>query len=271
MPNQYPEIYTQFLATSLIVAILIGFVVLLTVFYQKRKIQQQKEMELLKAEMEKEILSTRMEIQEAVQRDISMEIHDNVGQTLLLTNVNLTILANQIAADPDALQIVQECRDLVKKSLEDLTYLSRSMHPDRIVEIGFSEAIIYELEHLKRKNILDFTFDMDTNIIQQMTFKPNIQLLLFRIYQEGIKNILKYASASKVSLSIVHKNQGLVMLLTDNGVGFDPDDQRKQQGIGLLNMRRRVAIFNGTLDITSKPDKGTTVEVYIPNEQLTVN
>jgi len=268
MPDRYPEIYTQFIAITLIIGFLIGFVVLLTLLYQKRKMQQKKELQLLKVEMEKEMLSTRVEIQENVQRKISMEIHDNVGQTLLLTNVNLTILVNQIGQDSAALQLLQESRELLKKSMEDLTFLSRSMNPDRIVEIGVFNAIIDELANLERKNILRNVFEIDETITQNMELKPEIQLLLFRVYQEAIKNILKYADATLVEFRLLRKENGVVMSLKDDGIGFDQQQDGIIHGIGISNMQKRVALFNGSFQVNSEPGKGTLVQVFIPADQL---
>ncbi len=268
MPDQFPEIYTQFLAITLIVGFLIGFVVLLTFSYQKRKMQQKKELELLKVTMENEILSTRMEIQETVQRDISMEIHDNVGQTLLLANVNLTILINQIGQDASALQLIQESRELLQKSMEDLTYLSRSMNPDRIVEIGVFNAILYELENLARKNIVNSNLEIDESITLKMELKPEIQLLLFRIYQEAIKNMLKYSGASELYFKLISRDNGVEMSIKDNGKGFDQHEEGVKHGIGFNNMKKRVAFFDGTLLIQSEPGMGTIVQVFIPANQF---
>lgn len=267
MPDQYPEIYTQFLVITLIIGLLVGFVILMTLLYQKRKIQQKREMELLKVEMEKEMLNTKVEIQENLQRDISMEIHDNVGQTLLLTNVNLTILAKQIQEDSILLQLTQESRELVQKALEDLTFLSRSMNPDRIVEIGALRAIEYELENLRRKKILNVILEMDEVITQKLEQKPDIQLLLFRVYQESIKNILKYANATLVEFKLLRKENGIEMSIKDDGIGFEQDHAVKKNGIGLRNMQKRVALFNGSFRIISEPRKGTVVLVYIPMEE----
>lgn len=271
MPNhQYPEIYTQILANILIVVLLIGLVILLTLLYQKRKIQQNREMELLKAEMEKELLTTRVEIQENIQRELSMEIHDNVGQTLLLANVNLTILMSQIKENIEAIQLIQESKELLKKSMEDITAVSRSMNPDRIVEIGVFNAIAYELDVLKRKNILSVIIEIDEAMASDWQLKPEIQLVLFRIYQEGIKNILKYASASLVEFTLIRTQHGVDMLLKDNGVGFDLGLSEKRDGIGLRNIQKRVAIFNGSFDIESAPGKGTSLRIFIPSIEFTV-
>jgi two-component system NarL family sensor kinase len=268
MPDRYTEIYTQFIAITLIIGFLIVFVVLLTLLYQKRKMQQKKELQLLKMEMDKEMLSTRVEIQENVQREISMEIHDNVGQTLLLTNVNLTILVNQIGKDPAVLQLVQECRELLKKSMEDLTFLSRSMNPDRIVEIGVFNAIVHELENLERKNIVNSAIEIDQSIIMDMELKPEIQLLLFRVYQEAIKNILKYADATLVKFELHRKENGIEMSIKDDGKGFDQQQDGIKHGIGFSNMQKRATFFNGSFQVTSEPGKGTLVQVFIPADQL---
>jgi signal transduction histidine kinase len=199
-----------------------------------------------------------------------MEIHDNVGQTLLLANVNLTILMSQIKENIEAIQLIQESKELLKKSMEDITAVSRSMNPDRIVEIGVFNAIAYELDVLKRKNILSVIIEIDEAMASDWQLKPEIQLVLFRIYQEGIKNILKYASASLVEFTLIRTQHGVDMLLKDNGVGFDLGLSEKRDGIGLRNIQKRVAIFNGSFDIESAPGKGTTLRIFIPSIEFTI-
>lgn len=270
MQNAYPEIYTQFLTNILIVSILIGFIVFLTLSYQKKKLAQKKELELLKSEIEKEFIATRLEIHEEVLREISMEIHDNVGQTLLLTNVNLAILQRQMDKSSTSHEMVGEIKDLLSKAMDDLTHLSRSIHPDKIIEIGAFQAMENELLGLQSKGVYTVSVDIGKEIRNELNISPEVQVLLFRIYQELLKNIIKHAEASTIELKITQLIGGLVIILSDNGKGFDSSKNTDSKGIGLNNIEKRLQRFRGHLKIHSSEETGTSMEIFIPNEALTL-
>lgn len=268
MQFKHPEIFTQFLANMLIIGILVGFIILLTLLYQKRKIQQKREVEQIKAEIEKEILTTRLEIQEDIQRLFSSEIHDNVGQSLLLVNVNFTILLKQLNADPNALSLIRESKDLLTQSMENLTSLSRSMNPDRIVEIGVFKAISEELLQLSNKKIFEVEINIPQLFQDAINLKPDLQLVIFRIYQEAVKNILKYAEATQIRFGIEESENQIIIYIIDNGKGFDMSNLSNFTGIGLRNMQKRLAIFDGNVIVHSVLNEGTSIQLTVPYNKI---
>lgn len=268
MQFKHPEIFTQFLANMLIIGILVGFIILLTLLYQKRKIQQKREVEQIKAEIEKEILTTRLEIQEDIQRLFSSEIHDNVGQSLLLVNVNFTILLKQLNADPNALSLIRESKDLLTQSMENLTSLSRSMNPDRIVELGVLKAISEELIQLSNKKIFEVEIDIPQFFQDAINLKPDLQLVIFRIYQEAVKNILKYAEATRIRFGIEESENQIIIFIIDNGKGFDTTNLSSFTGIGLRNMQKRLAIFDGNVIVQSVLNEGTSIRLVVPYNKI---
>ncbi len=264
MPNQFPEVYIQLLTSIIIIGLLVGFVAFITLLYKRRKAEQKKEMELLKTQVEKELLTTKLEIQQEIEQAISMEMHDNVGQTLLLASVNLAIIDKQMEGTGELSKLVQESKLLITKSLEDITSLSRSMNPDRIVETGVFSVIENELSILAQKGLFQVSTNIDLTPEDRMSVLPEIQIIIFRIYQEAIKNTIKYAEASEVSLDITkHENQ-ISFSLKDNGKGFDTTNPEIHNGIGLRNMKKRVRIFAGALNINAAPGYGTTIQMLIP-------
>ena len=268
MQFKHPEIFTQFLANMLIIAILVGFIVLLTLLYQKRKIQQKREVEQIKAEIEKELLTTRLEIQEDIQRLFSSEIHDNVGQSLLLVNVNFTILLKQLNEDPNAVSLIKESKELLTRSMENLTSLSRSMNPDRIVEMGVFKAITEELRQLSDKKLFEITIHIPHIFQDPIQLKPDLQLVIFRIYQESVKNIIKYAEATKIKFEVKEYENELFISIIDNGKGFETTDLSSVTGIGLRNMQKRLAIFGGNVTVQSTINEGTCIQLIVPYNKL---
>ncbi len=263
MQNQFPEVYTQLLANMLIIGLLVAFIAFLSLLYQKRKQQQKKELELLKSNAEKELLNIKLEIQEEIERTISMEMHDNIGQTLLLANVNMSIAQKQITTDASVQSLIKETKELLMKSMEDITSISRSMNPDRITRLGIFTAITTELENLEHKKLFDVNIINEFTNEDQTLIKPEIQMILFRIYQEVIKNIIKYAQATAVSFEVVRVNEMVKMTIKDNGVGFDLN-KANNNGLGLRNINSRVSMFSGECLIDSTLGKGTSVQVIIP-------
>jgi two-component system NarL family sensor kinase len=263
MPNDYPEIYIQFLTTVVVTLVLIGCIVTILLSYQKKKILQQKKMAALQAEFEKELLQTRLEIQEEVLKNISMEIHDNIGQIMLLANVNASLL-QALPMPPGAPELIQETKKLLSKAIEDITSLSRSLHSDRITEIGIFKAMGIELEMLEKKGLFSTEFNTTAGDGPILLTK-DVQLVLFRIFQEVSKNIIKHAQASKVTVNIDKMPDGFSISITDNGIGLPAAKPSAAAGIGMRSMQDRVSMIGGKLELVSQPGQGTSVRIFVPN------
>jgi signal transduction histidine kinase len=266
MPNQYPEIYTQFLANILITSILIGFIISTLLLYQKRKRAKEKEIELLKNSFEKELLQTRLEIQEDVLKNISMEIHDNIGQVLLLANINVSMLESCRLTE-EAPAIIAETSEMLNKAIEDVSHLSRGLHSDRIIEIGVFNAIIYELELLSKKGI--YTIDIRNEYPEANTLLSNeTQLIVFRIFQELMKNIIKHSKATNIEFVLLKEDAGIEIQINDNGIGFDgfSSESIKQvvNGIGLRSIEARIKFIKGKMVVNSDSTEGTKISINLP-------
>ncbi|SJZ88432.1 sensor histidine kinase [Sediminibacterium ginsengisoli] len=267
MPNQYPEIYTQFLANIIIAISLIGFIITILLLYQKRKLLQEKEIQNLKSSFEKEMLRTQLEIQEDILKNISQEIHDNIGQIMLLANVNISLLQNMPMEAPAA-DLLKDTKDLVKKAIEDISQLSRGLHSERITEMGAFAAMQYELELFAQKKIFSITVENNLEYADAGILSANTHLLLFRMFQEIMSNIIKHASAKNVELRIVKMDDGIHIEISDNGKGFNFDTENSHQpafnGIGLRSLQSRASLFNGRVSIKSVLQIGTTISIFIP-------
>ncbi|MBV9988090.1 MAG: hypothetical protein JO301_10445 [Chitinophagaceae bacterium] len=264
MPAEYPEVYVQFLTTVAVTLVLIGCIVTILLSYQKKKILQQQKLAALRAEFEKDLLQTRLEIQEAVLKNISMEIHDNIGQIMLLANINASLLQS-MSMPPGAPELIQETKKLLSKAIEDITSLSRSLHSDRITEIGVFKAIETELELLGKKGLFETEFNIDPEELPGALPKES-QLVLFRIFQELSKNIIKHAKASKVTVAIRKLPAGFTLSVTDNGVGFETD-AAPAQGVGMHSLKDRIRMINGKIELDSAPGRGTSVNIFVPHQQ----
>lgn len=267
MPDQYTEILVPFIATVIIALSLVGFVVIIVKRYNEKKRAQEKEILVLKTVFEKELLKTRLEIQEEVLKNISMEVHDNIGQELLLANINVSILQS-LDLPPQAPALITETKQLLGKISEDIIRLSRNLHSDRITETGVFLAIIHDLELLENKGL--YTIHILNEDEQTGRDLPKeTQLLVFRMYQEIVKNIIKHAKADQIGLQIVKNENGIELMIKDNGVGFEykkPEENKldNSNGVGMRSLLSRVALFNGKIAINSVLQRGTEINIFIP-------
>ncbi len=236
------------ISTILIALIVIFLIVLFTVF-QRRKNQLLTEKEEEKKRFENEIAETQIEIREETLRNISWELHDNIGQLLTLAKIQLQ------NATPDNLNDISET---ITKSLNEIRSLSKLINPEFINNIKFKEAVALEIERFNRLKFIEATLTV-TGDEKEIDQKHGI--IMFRILQEFFSNTIKHARGSKLDVILNFKEDVLEITAKDNGVGFNIDEANKK-GIGLQNIKTRVELINAEADLKSIPNKGTTLNIY---------
>ena len=240
--------------------ILILLAVLLIVFIniqQKKKLIHAKEKNLMQSQFQQELLQTQIEIQEQTLKNISEEIHDNIGQALSLVKLNLNTFPKDINAD---LQIkVDDAELLVSKAIDDLRDLSQSMHGDKITAIGLQQAIAQELKFLQNTGRYKTLLQVGGN---GYSLPPQKEMVLFRIVQEALHNAVKHAKAKNIAVQLLYGPATFILMVTDDGVGFDSAAlQSSQTGIGLKSMQNRAALIGGNLLVHSNPGSGTSINI----------
>ncbi len=246
VPSQI-SIWLIFIGTASLSVLLIFFY-LLFIQYSRRKIEHLKQMKDLQFEYGQTLLKSQLEIQEQTLRHISREIHDNIGQVLSLVSLNLNTIT---VPDTDKLKFTSR---LVTKAIDDLRGLSKSLNPDRVQMIGITESIKTELDQLERTGI----FQTKLNIEQDLReISPEKTIILYRMVQEVLNNIIKHSRATKIIVDFNSVETGDLITITDNGCGFDLNNN--SPGIGLQNLRQRASMINAELNLTSKINEGTIV------------
>lgn len=207
----------------------------------------------------KELHKTELEIQEQTMKNISEEIHDNVGQVLTLAKLNMkTIDCN----DPKSLQEkVNSSSELIGKAIQDLRNLSKNLNVDYVTEMGLVNLIEYELERIKKigKHQTIFIQEGDPYTIAHQQF-------LFRIFQELLNNVIKHSEASLITVRVLFHPEKFELQILDDGKGFDFSSiyRNNQAGLGIRNIRHRVQIIGGQCKFVSAPGEGTAVNVTLP-------
>lgn len=257
--DQDPHNEITFVVVGVIIVFLVltGMLVFILLFYQKRKFQNFQRISSMEKHFNETLLQTQLEIQEQTFKNISQEIHDNIGQTLsfIKLNMNFVDLDKKIAAEEN----LAESKQLLTKAIQDLRDLAKMLNTDFIKDAGLVNAIEMQLSILKKMD----EYTVTSSVIGKSERYPlQNELVVFRIVQELLNNIVKHSGASKIDVAINYQPARLMITVRDNGNGFDVNDQ--QAGLGLRNMHDRVDMISGTLEIISSPGKGTTACIVLP-------
>jgi signal transduction histidine kinase len=244
--------------TIILFAIVVFFITFLFM-YQKRHHIHVQEIEGLKSAFQRTLLQSQLEIQKQTFNDISREIHDNVGQILSVTKMQLNFLDENNKFDK---QILKEARENISTALADLRDIAKSMSGDRLQSIPLDELISKEIAVLRKTSALDW--QVKTEGIQK-TIDNSKKLILFRIVQECLQNIIKHAEASRVLITFSYKTDKINIAILDNGKGFDTA-MKQNTGLGLQNIVSRAALIGGTAVIESNPGNGAKITITSPYE-----
>ena len=249
---------------STLIFLLLGCVLIFfLLYYRNSKNKQLLEKENMKVSFQRNLLQTQLEIQEQTLNTISQEIHDNIGQILSLAKLNLGTMDLQ---KPERLQQkIDDSRVLVGKAIQDLRDLSRSLNTDYVQQMGLQRAIEYELELLRKAGKHETRMDIQGAVYRLETQK---ELILFRIVQEILNNVIKHANASRITVQLNYKPELFILSVADNGEGFDisllKETENSKFGIGIKNMHNRAKLIGAEYSITSSKDNGTQVHISLP-------
>lgn len=245
--------------TILVIFLVAGIVGFLFTF-TKRSWKHQLEKEQLQTQFTQALLQTQLEIQEQTFKNISEEIHDNVGQVLSLAKLNLNTLGFE-----DNEKII-DTKNLISKAIADLRNLSHSMHSDRIAQLGLQQSIADELKLIS--NTGQFITDLK---ITGTTYSilPQKEMVLFRIIQEGLHNAVKHSKANSINVLLQYDPALFMLTVVDDGVGFDNEKlEAASAGIGFNSMKNRAKLIGGELALLSTINGGTNITVQLPKETL---
>lgn len=243
----------------ILILLFLGVLFLVMLFYyNNKKGQMSKEQQLMRATFDKQLLESKLEIQEETFNTISQEIHDNVGQILSLAKVQLGILEQRQNIEGD---LVSNAKESISQAMTELRDIAKSLSSERLQSLSLPESIAQEIRRINRSGFIKITAEVDgieKNVPDQQ------KLIAFRMVQEGFQNIIKHAKASEVKVSIQYREEWLYISIFDNGTGFNPEEElKKRGGLGLQNILRRAELVGGKASISSKPGEGTTLEIQI--------
>ena len=232
--------------TSVLVLLMTLTVVILFVVYQKRKNKLLHEQEDAKKRFEREIAETQIEIREETLRNISWELHDNIGQLLTLAKIQLQSASKENIA---------EVTETISKGLTEVRSLSKLINPETIKNIDLREAIQLEIDRFIRLQFIDASLEV---LGKPQKLEKKVSIIIFRILQEFFSNTIKHSKASELKVKLEYTITSLLITASDNGIGL-ASTEIKNSGIGMQNIKSRADLIEAKTQFISEKNKGTTL------------
>ena len=198
--------------------------------------------------------------QEEERGRLARELHDDVTQRLALLAIDIGREERNVPRSSGA-GALTSIRERVVRLSEDVHSLSYRLHPSVLEDLGLLEALKSESDRFSRTCPLR----LEVNAADIPESLPrDAALCLFRIAQEGLRNIARHAAANRAELSLRRLNGGLQLTISDDGVGFDPSRHHNRISLGHASMRQRAFQLGGNVNIDSSPGRGTTILAWVP-------
>lgn len=223
---------------------------------ERKKIESQ----LLNEQVHKQRLINQATIkaQEEERNRISAELHDNVNQLLMSSRLHIDVAKN---APDDQGELLSKASEYLLLAVEEIRTLSRELNSSVIGSVGLFKSISDIAYNMKQLNKVETLAEIDESVIARLTAEQ--QLMVFRVIQEQSNNIIKYAAASEVYITLREKDNMAQLLISDNGKGFDKEDE-KTKGIGFINIFNRVNTYDGTVEVLTSPGNGCLLDINFP-------
>jgi len=212
--------------------------------------KQSEEIEIEKSKR----ISSLLDGQEMERQRLARDLHDSLGQTVLAANMKLEMARN--AGPEKKQQCIHDTQELLKQIIQEIKTISNDLVPSILATFGISQGLDHLCKESFRNSGIRITFtgkDVPDNL-------PSIlQIYLYRIAQEATNNMIKHSSATEASIILTVDQDRVMLMIADDGIGFDPSIPAT--GNGILNMRERVRALRGQFEIRSAPGEGTQINI----------
>jgi PAS domain S-box-containing protein len=201
-----------------------------------------------------------LSVREEERTRISREVHDELGQSLTAVKMDLAWLAGRLPRrNGQMLKRIGSTGQLVDGIIQSIRRISTELRP-AVLDLGLAAAVEWQVQEFEARSGIR----CKVRLLTRQVVASNASTAMFRIFQETLTNVARHAKATRAEVVLQKQRDRLVLLIHDNGRGFDQADPSLSKSLGLLGMRERAAILGGRVSISSAPGKGTTVTASIP-------
>ena len=249
------------LYSTIVILLVISMMFFIYTYFLKQKsifILKQKEKDL---ELQEVLALSQIEIREQTLSYIGQELHDDLGQKLSVAK----LLINQILIEEYAIakDKINEVNMILGESIRDIRSLSKTYITEQVEHFGFIDSLQREINRIKKLNLIEVGFHFNNHDID---IHSKHSLILFRITQECITNILKHSKAKKMDINVIDNLGHLKIIIMDNGKGMEAE--KSYHGSGIKSMKSRIKMINGYFNLVSEIDKGTATHITYIKQKI---
>ena len=212
------------------------------------------------AAINKKMIRALIEAQESEHKRLAQELHDGVGQSLFSLSIALQAIESIVQDNARLNDYISDVRTELEKVMNDVNAYSHQLRPHSLDQLGLEPTIQAMIESIQ-KVTPELNIQLTTHGLNRCD--PAVEINLYRITQEALHNIVKYAQAMQVQIHIKKDNSNIYMTIQDNGIGFERENIQSE-GLGLKHMEERVDQLGGTCVILSHLGRGTCIDIAIP-------
>ncbi|MBC5839792.1 MAG: sensor histidine kinase [Flavobacteriaceae bacterium] len=253
------EIITIILYTSLFFIILAAGLILFFFFSRKKIIQKELEKKNLEIQYQREQLRAILITQETERKRIAQDLHDDISSKLNVVSLNSHLLNKKNLTSDETFEISTNIIELTAKALQSTRRIAHDLLPPVLDRFGLDAGLDELCSEYNATNSVIVTYK---NTIAFEDMAKDKSLHLFRIVQELINNSIRHGKAKSIAISFEMIDGSKICNYTDDGVGFDTNDIRNQNGLGMKNIQSRVDFLNGSITIKSTYNKGVAIILH---------
>lgn len=211
-------------------------------------------------------------VREEERLNISMEIHDELGQQLTALKMGISAFGNMVNKNSEKMdektyyEYKAELADMLKlsdESIKTIRKISSHLRTEVLEKLGLFDAVRSQAEDFEWKFGISVKLEMDFED-ETRRYDKKKEIVVFRVLQESLTNIARHARATEVKIFLVEKNNKLNLVVSDNGVGFFMNESKEFNSLGIMGIKERARLVNAELDIISGEGKGTIVTLSVP-------
>ncbi len=247
-----------FLYWSLALGLLIGTETARIVYRSRRR----------EKEREREMVQWMIKVEEKERGNLSRQIHDQMGQDLSALMIYSDLIDKKLdPADKEAKNDIVQSKKILSSLIDKSHNIAELLRPPALEEVGLADTIAGLIFQYKRITSIEFSSNLPK---EPLNLPGEYSLILYRVVQEGLTNIVKHSQAKKVKISLEKKTNAVYLTVADDGMGFNYKQsllrRRKEDRLklGLLGLKERVELLGGSMDVKTAPGRGTRLLVQLP-------
>lgn len=233
------------------------------IFNQRKKLKYQRSMEKLREQQQNQLIEAAVRSEETERHRIAETLHDEVGAILSSAKLHLLGIKAGMLDERDQ-KLHEKGRDLLNDVIQKVRGISHNLHSNILKEFGLNEAIRHFIRKITQGTVLNATTDLDDNY---QTVNPDNDISMYRMVQELVNNILKYANASEFMISSSLEGNELNLVIFHNGEGLTQEQferlRYQKEGLGLKNIQNRIILLKGEIHFT-RGAEGYRINMHVP-------